>query len=224
MYVSRKARIVLAGIPHHVTQRGNRKQQVFFCEEDRLFYLDLLKKYASISDVQVLSYCLMTNHVHHLLIPAEPHGLARLLKPLHMRYAQQINARYKWSGHLWQARFYSSPLDDEHFWAALRYIERNPVEAGMVQKPQDYRWSSAHLRARAKEDPYLRISQKWFDAISTIVHWSDWLEKPNDPVKVTSIRRNTQRDLPTGSDSFVKLLEDQFNRILTPRKVGRPPR
>src|ERR1700675_1241107 len=136
----RLARAVFAGIPHHVTQRGNRREDVFFGDDDRRLYLSWLKGYCDDHAVEVLAYCLMTNHVHLVAVPVRADGLERALKPLHMRYAQRINRQRGWHGHLWQGRFFSSPLDEAYLWAALRYVERNPVRARLGRRAENYPW------------------------------------------------------------------------------------
>jgi putative transposase len=149
----RVARSVFAGVAHHVTQRGNRRENVFFSDEDRRTYLAWLREYCLKHDVQVLAYCLMPNHVHLILIPQRESGLERVLKPLHMRYAQRVNRKRGWKGHLWQGRYFSSALDEAYLWAALRYVERNPVRAKLAIEAENYRWSSAaaHCKMRADE-------------------------------------------------------------------------
>ena len=139
----RMARVVIPGVPHHVTQRGNRGEEVFFCDDDRRRYLDLLAKYGAKHGLAVHAYCLMTNHVHLVVVPETAESLAAALKPLHLRHAQELNHRLNISGILWQGRFHSTPLDERHFWAAVRYVERNPVRTGMVEHAWDYPWSSA---------------------------------------------------------------------------------
>ena len=148
----RVARTVFAGIPHHVTQRGNRREAVFFKEADRRIYLEWLGRYAVRHEVQILAWCLMTNHVHLVVVPAEPDGLQSVFKPLHMRYAQHVNREKNWSGHLWQGRFFSSPLDEAYLWSCVRYVERNPVRAGMIERAEEYRWSSARGHCGLAED------------------------------------------------------------------------
>ena len=130
----RLARNVFPGIPHHITQRGNRREDIFFSEEDRLIYLQWLGEYCQKHKVEILAYCLMTNHIHLILKPSNGDGLQRVLKPLHMRYAQRVNKANGWKGHLWQGRYFSSALDEAYTWSAIRYVERNPVRAGMVTK------------------------------------------------------------------------------------------
>jgi putative transposase len=128
----RLARVVLPDIPYHITQRGNRREDVFFCDADREFYLTLLQEYCEKYQVEVWAYCLMTNHIHLILKPFKSDGLQKVLKPLHMRYAQYINKKQGWKGHLWQGRFFSSALDESYVYSAIRYIEQNPVRARMV--------------------------------------------------------------------------------------------
>ena len=151
----RLSRAVFAGVPHHITQRGNRRDDVFFTDEDRLVYLEWLQSYCQEHDVDVLAYCLMTNHIHLVLVPHTEDGLQRVLKPLHMRYAQRINRAKGWKGHLWQGRFFSSPLDDAYLMAAIRYVERNPIRVGLADKAEDYCWSSAAAHCGLKEDTLL---------------------------------------------------------------------
>ena len=151
----RLPRTVFAGLPHHVTQRGNRRESIFFVDDDRLAYLSWLKEYADKHQVEVLAYCLMSNHIHLIAVPTADDGLQRVLKPLHMRYAQRVNRQQGWSGHLWQGRFFSSPLDDAYLWTAMRYVECNPVRAGRVQRAEDYRWSSAAAHCIGQSDSLL---------------------------------------------------------------------
>src|ERR1051325_348468 len=122
----RLPRLVVPHVPHHVTQRGNRREQVFFSHDDRKAYLAWLRQYAAKWRVDLLAYCLMPNHVHLVAVPSTADGLHRMMKPVDMRYAQRINRMQDWTGHLWQGRFFSSPLDEPHTWAAVRYVERNP--------------------------------------------------------------------------------------------------
>jgi putative transposase len=117
----RGPRIVFPGLPHHVVQRGNRRCDVFYSDADRTTYLDWLAEYCLSRGVKVLAYCLMTNHVHLVVVPEREDALERALQPLHMRYAQRINRARRWSGHVWQGRFFSAVLDESYLWAALRY-------------------------------------------------------------------------------------------------------
>ena len=139
----RPARLVIPGMPHHVTQRGNRRQPTFLCEADYALYLGLLRHWSRKSGTAVWAWCLMPNHVHLVLVPAHEDGLRAALAPVHRRYSWEINQREGWRGHLWQSRFASFPMDEAHVHACLRYVELNPVRARLVARPEHWRWSSA---------------------------------------------------------------------------------
>ena len=139
----RPARLVLPGLPHHVTQRGNARDRTFFGPDDYRLYLGLLRGACRKSGTAVWAWCLMPNHVHLILVPAGEDGLRATLAPLHTRYAQEINRREGRCGHLWQGRFASFPMDDAHLHACLRYVELNPVRARLADRPEDWPWSSA---------------------------------------------------------------------------------
>lgn len=169
----RAARIVVPDRPHHVTQRGNRRQPTFFGDGDYRFYLSLVREACAAARVAVWAYCLMPNHVHLLLTPRDETGLGRAVKETHRRYTTMINRREGWTGYLWQGRFGSEPLaTDASALAAARYIERNPVEAGLVRRPEEWPWSSAATHLAARDDPLL-------DTISLLElapNWRDVLE------------------------------------------------
>ena len=217
----RLARIVFAGIPHHVTQRGNRREDVFFKDEDRCFYLKLLKLYCEKNDVDILAYCLMTNHVHLVLVPKSVDGLHQVLKPLHMRYSQYINKIKNWKGHLWQGRFFSSPLDDAYTWSTIRYVERNPVQAGIVTKSEEYMWSSAAAHCgQAKSLLLAKLPSSMNDVEESA--WSEWLSSSEKESVENIIERNIEKGLPCGSDGFIDRLEVATKRSLRFKPQGRP--
>jgi len=141
----RIARVVAVGFPHHITQRGNYGQTVFEDEEDYLLYLKWLEKYCKKYSLKIWAYCLMSNHVHLIGVPMNENSLAKSLNAINMRYAQYLNQKRMVKGHLWQGRFYSCILDERHLYAAVRYIENNPVRAGIVKRPWEYKWSSARI-------------------------------------------------------------------------------
>lgn len=186
--MSRRARIVLAGVPHHVTQRGNHRQQVFFDDAGRLAYLDWLRLYAAEEAVSLLAYCLMPNHIHLVAVPARPDSLHRSLKSLHGRYAHRVNRERAWAGHLWQGRFSSTPMDESHLWAAVRYVELNPVRAGLVALAQHYRWSSAAAHCGLRQDPVLSADARWQPQVEAVGDWSAWL---------TAAAGDTQETVPS---------------------------
>lgn len=218
----RLPRTVFAGLPHHVTQRGNRRESIFFADEDRLAYLSWLRQYADKHQVEVLAYCLMSNHIHLIAVPAADDGLQRMLKPLHMRYAQRVNRQQGWSGHLWQGRFFSSPLDDAYLWTAMRYVECNPVRAGMVQLAEEYRWSSAAAHCTNRADGVLNPESNWGKKLAAVANWSGWLQMADDAEKLNLLRQNADKGLPCGAADFVENLEIKAGRPLVGRPQGRP--
>ena len=218
----RLARTVCAHVPHHITQRGNRREQVFFTDDDRHAYLGWLKEYAEKHEVDILAYCLMTNHIHLVAVPRTEDGLQQTLKPLHMRYAQRINRTRGWKGHLWQGRFFSSALDEAYLWAAIRYVERNPVRARMVRKAENYRWSSAGAHCRLMQDDVLTTNSGWRKQFEAIGDWSAWLAQGDEPQELEVLRRNADKGLPCGSEKFIRKLEKLTGRGLRYRPQGRP--
>ena len=218
----RAPRVVVAGVPHHVTQRGNRRGQVFFSDGDRRSYLALLLEYTTVHAVEVLAYCLMPNHVHLVLVPSTTASLHRALKPLHMRHAQRLNFRHGWKGHLWQGRYFSSPLDESYLWAAIRYVELNPVRAGLADQAGAYPWSSAAARCSSTADPILTTEATWERHFAGIGDWTAWLSTGVDSVSAQTLRRQAYKGLPCGSDEFVDELERVTGRCLRERPPGRP--
>jgi REP-associated tyrosine transposase len=128
--MARLARVVAVDVPHHVTQRANARQFILNSNGERMVYMDLLRQAVQLHALSLLGYCLMSNHVHLVVIPHKPHALAVAFKEAHGRYASYWNASHRSSGHAWQGRFYSCPLDTTHLWEALRYAELNPVRSG----------------------------------------------------------------------------------------------
>ncbi|MGB7291862.1 MAG: transposase, partial [Thermodesulfobacteriota bacterium] len=199
----------------------NRRETVFFNDDDRICYLGWLKEYSDKHKIEILAYCLMTNHVHLVAVPLKGESLHRVLRPLHMRYAQRINRERGWNGHLWQGRFFSTPLDESYTWTAVRYVERNPVRAGIVRSAQDYKWSSAAGHCKLKDDKLLTRSSRWLDEFEWIENWSSWLTDGDDLKKVEVLRRNIKKGLPCGTDDFIRKLEMKAGRILHYRPQGR---
>ena len=150
--MARIARVVIPSVPHHITQRGNRRQQTFFCEADFRHYINLLHEFKNDAGVKVWAYCLMPNHVHIVAVPEQIDSLANLFRPVHQKYSRNINARFGWRGHLWQERFHSSAMDEAHTLAAVRYVELNPVRARLCARPQDWMFSSANAHLSGRED------------------------------------------------------------------------
>jgi putative transposase len=213
------ARVVVPGIPHHITQRGNRRENVFFVRSDYRWYLRLLADYSAERGLEILAYCLMPNHVHLVAVPAGADSLASVLKPVHLRYAQHVNRSQEFSGRVWQGRFYSCPLDADHTAAAIRYVECNPVRAGIEYRAANYEWSSAAAHAGLRRD---RLLAPDIDRWVAVSDWSDWLAEAEPEDSVTRLRLYTRTGRPLGHDSFVHKLEEQSGRRLHALRHGRP--
>ncbi len=218
----RQSRIVFRGLAHHVTQRGNGRQNVFFSDDDRVTYLDWLQQYRAKHGVDILAYCLMDNRIHLVAVPGDDDGLHRVLKPLHMRYAQRVNRAWGWKGSLWHGRFLSSPLDQAHTWAAVRYVERIPVRAGIVKRAQDWKWSSAAAHCHQRVSNLLNLQSRWSKSFLAIPDWSAWLAEGDEDAELHLLRRNVEKGLPCGSDRFVRQLSKRAGRSLDFHPQGRP--
>jgi putative transposase len=216
----RIARVVIPGIPHHVTQRGNRREDIFREDGDHQQYLQLLLEYSVKHGLKTMAYCLMTNHVHLICIPERIDTLKSVFRPLDLRYTQHFNWTQHISGRLWQGRPYSCALDDEHLWAAIRYVERNPVRARMVRKAEHYAWSSAASHCGLRNDPLLSPLPARFPVATK--DWSAWLSEKEDERMLAMIRLRTRTGRPAGSKRFVAALETQLGRRLQPKSIGRP--
>lgn len=216
----RVARIVVPGIPHHVTQRGNNQQSVFFTDDHRRLYLAFLQQYAEQWGMIVHAYCLMTNHVHLVATPKEPYSLARAVGRTNFRYSQALNKMKKWSGHLWQNRFASCALEDVHFHRAMRYVERNPVRAGLVRAPWRYPWSSAAAHVGGNDETGLLDMAQWRRQWKP-QRWKDVLHDPDDEWR-DLLCASTRTGRPLGDDRFVANLERRLKRQLRAMPVGRP--
>jgi len=217
----RIARVVVPGIPHHVTQRGNRGADVFLEAQDRQRYLSVMSHYARQHRVDIWAYCLMSNHVHFVMLPHTPDSLARTLRDAQRSHAVYLNEKLNQRGHLWHSRYFSCALDEAHLWAAARYVERNPVRAGLVAAAQDHPWSSAAAHCGIRSDPLLSPD---FPPLGVVPDWAEWLaEAATDPAASDTIRTNTRTGRPCGSPSFVEQIEAALRRILRPRKRGPKP-
>jgi putative transposase len=163
----------------------------------------------------------MRNHIHLIAVPESREALANSIRDVHGKYASRFNRKYEFTGHVWEARFYSTPLDQDHLWAAVRYVERNPVRANLVERSEDYRWSSAPTHVYGSEDSLI---DRTIPLIEEISDWSAWLEDEGDPAHVRSIRKATSAGQPCGSDHFIKKLEAQLGHSIEPRPRGPKPK
>jgi putative transposase len=216
--MARRARVVIPGCPHHVTHRGNLRAQVFFCEEDRKFYLATLAQCCRKFGVEVWAYCLMTNHIHMIAVPHAEESLGRALGQARQRYSSVVNARHHWTGNLWANRFHSSPMDEEHLWFGVRYVELNPVRAGIVERATDYSWSSASAHAGTAVAHELLSEARPFPGHHT--RWEEFLNAGTSAAQAEQLRINTSTGRPTGSLQFVKTLEEQTGRVLRALRPG----
>ena len=212
----RVARVTVADVPHHISQRGNRQQTVFFDDADRHRYLALLGEHADLYGLGVQAYCLMDNHVHLVIVPSTPDGLGQAMRRMNMLYTRHVNRRQGWTGHLWEGRFYSCPLDERHFWAAVRYVERNPVQAGLVPKAWEYRWSSAAAHCGLRDD---RLLTDRLEVEDQVEDWKAFLLDEDDEA-VNDLRRTTKTGRPCGTADFIGRLEVVLGRRLSPKKRG----
>lgn len=217
--MSRPRRLVLPGFPHHVCQRGNHGQSVFYGDSDYQRYLLWMGDIARREGLKIWAYCLMTNHIHLVVVPERRESLAATLQCLQTRHAQRINAEQGWEGHLWHARYFSCVLDERALAAAVRYVERNPVRAGMVREAPDYPWSSAPAHCGRRRDPVLCDDLPLLNAVAD---WANWLRGDDNPRMLARLRECTNKDLPCGEESFVQRLAQALGRPLGHRPRGRP--
>jgi putative transposase len=214
--MARLARVVAPGFPHYITQRGNRLQQTFFGDEDYQVYLELMGQWCGAHKVKVLAYCLMPNHVHLIAVPKSADGLRRAIGEAHRRYTRMINFREGWHGHLWQGRFASFVLDVPYLLTAARYVELNPVRAGLINAPSQYRWSSAAAHVRGKDDmlvrvaPLLKRAPNWRALLARVIREED--------IKLLRAHEHTGR--PLGGEKFLAKLEQNLGRVLRRQKPG----
>jgi len=218
--MARLARVVAAGLPHHVTQRGNRGQQVFFGEEDYRTYRALLAEGCRNAGVAVWAYCLMPNHVHLILVPRKEDGLRAALGEAHRRYTRHVNLREGWRGYLWQGRFASFPMDGAHLLACARYVELNPVRAGLARRPDDWPWSSARAHLRGRDDECAEVAP----LLDLAPDWRGFLKGGLEAAEHAAIRAAERTGRPLGSPRFVARLEKRLGRSLARRKPGPKPR
>ncbi|ABK44473.1 protein of unknown function DUF1568 [Magnetococcus marinus MC-1] len=190
----------------HVTQRGNRRQDVFFEEADYLFYLETVSYWSQKYGVEVLAYCLMTKHIHLVAVPSTEHGLQEVMRETHLRYARRINFSKGWTGHLWQGRYASTPMDEPHMLMAVRYVELNPVCAGMVEGAEHYRWSSAKAHMEGKDDSLVKVSL----LLELVPEWSRFLKQGIGSKEQERIRLHERTGRPMGRDSFIEELESRL--------------
>lgn len=202
-----------------MTQRGNRRQQVFFSDDDYLAYRTLLAEGCRAAKVAVWAYCLMPNHVHLILVPSTPDGLRAALGETHRRYTRLVNFREGWRGYLWQGRFASFAMDEAYLLASARYIELNPVRARLAADPRAWRWSSAAAHLAGRDDALVEAAP----LLTLVGDWAEFLAGGLDPALLAAIQAGERTGRPLGSAAFIGELEDQLGRKLARQKPGPKP-
>ena len=215
--MARLPRLTIPDLPYHVTQRGNRRQPVFFRDEDRQLYLAILREQAVRYRLEIWAYCLMDNHVHLVVMPRQEAGLTRAIGETHRRYTRAINFREGWRGYLWQGRFGSVALDEAHLIATIRYVERNPVAAGLVARAEEYPWSSARAHVLGLNDSVLTTHF----LTERIADWVEFLRDPTDDRLGRTLNQHGSVGRPLGDVPFLERLEHVTGRRL---RRGRPRR
>ena len=216
----RISRAVAKGYPHHIIQRGNNRESVFFDDEDRNQYLSLLKKYSEKWSAPVLAYCLMSNHVHLMVKPLSDDSLYKMMQGLTLCYTQYVNRKYQRTGRLWESRYHSCIVDKEQYlWAVARYIEQNPVRAKIVKKAETYPYSSAETHVKGAEDTVL--GEELFSN-NRRGDYIGMLRSSLTEEEKEAMRYHTRAGRPFGNDDFVYGMEKKLKRPLARRSRGRP--
>ena len=219
--MARMARVVAVGLPHHITQRGNGRRDIFLTDDLRQTYLDLLRRESAHYELRILAYCLMTNHLHLVAIPGSEQSMSGALRHAHGRFAQYWNTRVQTVGHMWQNRYFSCPMQPARVWSVIRYVELNPVRAGMVRNAADYRWSSAAAHAGGVDDSGV-LDMEWWRREWALDGWNQVLRADAQESGGDTIRRATYTGRPIGDIHFVADLEIQLGRELAPKAGGHP--
>jgi putative transposase len=217
----RPARIVVPDIPHHVTHRGSHRRDIFFTDQDRLRYLAILKKQCERTGLIVHGYCLMGNHVHLIVTPPNEHALGDTIGQAHRQWALYLNYKKRSSGHIWHNRYYSCPMDEGHFLQCLLYVDRNPIRAGLVSRPEEWLWSSARMHMGKIDQSSLVDIEQW-KKLDAKINWLELVRNTEDQVSIEAIRRNTQTGTPLGSEMFLEKIEASLGYSVRRKKPGRP--
>jgi putative transposase len=197
----RQGRIVIPNVPHHVTHRGNNSKGIFRSPDDMWAYLSMLKRQSMRFKVEIIAFCLMDNHVHLVVVPRDEDSLANAIGKAHGHYAQHINRARRSTGHLWEDRFFSCAMDEDYFLQATRYVERNPVRAGIVPHPWDYPWSSAMAHIRDHDETGV-LNMRWWREVVGQEDWANFIEQSDVPDAIDSIRSNTHLGTPLGDKNY----------------------
>ncbi len=214
--MARIARVVVPGLPHHITQRGNRRQPVFFGAADCRLYRRLVGAAAQRAGAEIWAYCLLPNHVHLIVAPADEDGLRATFAEAHRRYTATINARFRWTGHLFQGRFGAVVMDEAHLVAAARYIALNPVAAGLVARAEDWPWSSVPAHLAGRDDELAMVAP----LLARVPDFAGLLAAPADQAITARLERAATIGRPLGAPAWIAGLEARLGRPLARRKPG----
>ena len=214
--MARIARVVVADFPHHVVQRGARRMDVFFSADDRQKYLALLSHSASKHSSEFFAWCLMSNHAHFVVVPRQSKSLSATFGEAHRRYTRMVNFREGWRGHLWQERFHSFPMDERHLLAAVRYVEMNPVRAGLVEKPEQWEWSSARYHLGLSSADALVREPSLLELVNDYREYLTGAEERDN----SNYELHLRTGRPLGAVDFVERLERFIGKSLQPKKGG----
>jgi len=217
--MARIARVVVPGYPHHVIQRGNRRLPTFFSDDDYRAYLALMAEQCAEHGLAVWAWCLMPNHVHLVAVPRTADALADAIGEAHRRYTRHINSRKGWRGYLWQGRFGSFVMQRRHALAAVRYVERNPVRAGLVRRAWRWPWSSAAAHVEGRGDALIAPGGP---LVAKVRDWRAFLCTADDEATLEALRLHGRTGRPLGDKAFVRRLERRLDRRLLPGLPGRP--
>jgi putative transposase len=215
--MARLARLVIPGLPYHVTQRGNRRETTFFDEDDFATYRAYLADGASSAGASIWAYCLMPNHVHLIVVPADPDGLRATFANAHRRYARHINARNRWTGHLWQGRFGAIAMDEPHLLHAARYVALNPVRARLCDRAEEWPWSSTRAHLAGEDDGLVEVAP----LLNRVGDFAAFLGTAEDQQATRALRMAETTGRPLGSERWISDLEAQSGRVLAAKSRGR---
>lgn len=214
--MARLVRVVIPGIPHHITQRGNRRLETFFSDADYAEYLSLMSHWCNRYRIDIWAYCLKPNHVHLIAIPEITENLSRGIGEAHRRYTRYVHYQKGWKRHLWQGRFSSFPMDENYLLTAVRYIELNPVRAGLVRRPEDYKWSSCKANLHHENDIIVNVKP----LLNIVPDWGDFLLSESYEDNFAIFRQHERTGRPLGGERFIEKLEGLTCRVLKKKKPG----
>jgi len=216
----RVARFVIPGYPFHITHRGNNKQEIFQTDEDRRRYLYWFEEAKQKYGMRIISYCLMSNHVHFIALAENELSFAKTINTVHMRYAQYFNQKNDRVGHLWQGRYYSCILDNAHLLAAVRYVERNPVRTVMVAKPWEWAWSSTREHLGLEKQGIISLESIY--SYVSVSSWQEYIDIDDRPEDLLEIRKQTFSLRAWAEDGFKEFIEEKYGVQFKFNPKGRP--